>query len=141
MKTYLPKVSEIEKNWIVFDAGKEVLGKLAVRVANSLRGKDKPTYTPHLDTGANVIVINAEKVVLTGKKETNKEYVSYSGWMGGRSVMTAAEVRAKKPEYMIRAAVEGMLPGGRLGRKLARNLHIYAGAEHPHVAQKPTQAN
>lgn len=141
MKTYLPNASEIVKDWVLFDAENEVLGKLAVKIANSLRGKDKPTYTPHLDTGANVIVINAEKVVLTGSKETNKEYVKYSGYMGGRSVMTADEVRAKKPEYMIRQAIEGMLPKGRLGRKIASNLHVYAGGEHPHSAQKPVKAN
>ena len=141
MKTYLPNASEIVKDWIVFDAENEVLGKLAVKIANSLRGKDKPTYTPHLDTGANVIVINAEKVVLTGSKETKKEYVRYTGYMGGRRVMTADEVRAKKPTFMIRKAVEGMLPKNRLGRKIARNLHVYAGSEHPHSAQKPVKAN
>jgi len=141
MKTYLPKASEIVKDWVVFDAENEVLGKLAVRIANSLRGKDKPTYTPHLDTGANVIVINADKVALTGSKDTKKEYVRYTGYMGGRRVMTADEVRAKKPELMIRQAVAGMLPKSRLGRQIARNLHVYAGGEHPHTAQKPVKVN
>ena len=141
MKTYLPNASEIVKDWVVFDAENEVLGKLAVTIANSLRGKDKPTYTPHLDTGANVIVINAEKVVLTGDKDTKKEYVKYTGYMGGRRVMTADEVRAKNPTFMIRKAVEGMIPKNRLGRQQARNLHVYAGAEHPHAAQKPVKAN
>lgn len=141
MKTYLPKASEIVKDWVVFDAQNEVLGRLAVTIANFLRGKNKPTYTPHLDTGANVIVINAEKVVLTGSKESKKEYVRYTGYMGGRRVMNAAEVRAKKPEFMIRKAVEGMLTKNRLGRQMARNLHVYAGSEHPHAAQKPVKVN
>ena len=141
MKTYLPKTAEIEKNWILFDAENEILGKLAVTIADSLRGKDQPTYTPHLDNGANVIVINAEKVKLTGAKEEKKKYISYSGWMGGQSELTAKEVREKKPEHLVKHAVEGMIPKGRLGRQIFRNLHVYAGAEHPHTAQKPVKAN
>ena len=141
MKTYLPKVEEIEKKWILFDAEKEILGKLAVKIADALRGKDQPTYTPHLDTGANVIVINAEKVQMTGNKSTDKEYVRYSGYMGGRSVMTADEVREKDPCRIINQSVQGMLPKNRLGRKLFRNLHVYAGSEHPHAAQKPESKN
>ena len=141
MKTYLPKVEEIDKKWVLFDAEKEVLGKLAVKVANALRGKDQPTYTPHLDTGANVIVINAEKVKMTGNKNTDKEYVRYSGYMGGRSVMKADEVREKDPARIVNQAVHGMLPKGRLGRKLFRNLRVYAGNEHPHTAQKPEIKN
>jgi large subunit ribosomal protein L13 len=141
MKTYLPKVEEIEKSWILFDAEKEILGKLAVKIADALRGKDQPTYTPHLDTGANVIVINAEKVQMTGNKNTNKEYVKYSGYMGGRSVMTADEVREKDPTRIINQAVQGMLPRNRMGRHLFRNLHVYAGSEHPHAAQKPESKN
>ena len=141
MKTYLPNAAEIEKKWILFDAEKEVLGKLAVKIANALRGKDQPTYTPHLDTGANVIVINAEKVQLTGNKNENKEYIKHTGFMGGRKIMTAKEVRAKKPEFMIESAVKGMLPKGRLSRQIYSNLHVYAGPEHPHAAQKPELAN
>jgi len=141
MKTYLPNAAEIEKKWILFDAEKEVLGKLAVKIANALRGKDQPTYTPHLDTGANIIVINAEKVQLTGNKNENKEYIKHTGFMGGRKVMTAKEVRTKKPEFMIESAVKGMLPKGRLSRQIFGNLHVYAGPEHPHVAQKPELAN
>lgn len=141
MKTYLPNAAEIEKKWILFDAEKEVLGKLAVKIANALRGKDQPTYTPHLDTGANVIVINAEKVQLTGNKNENKEYIKHTGFMGGRKIMTAKEVRTKKPEFMIESAVKGMLPKGRLSRQVYSNLHVYAGPEHPHAAQKPELAN
>jgi large subunit ribosomal protein L13 len=141
MKTYLPKVDEIDKKWILFDAEKEILGKLAVKIANALRGKDEPTYTPHLDTGANVIVINAEKVQMTGNKNTKKEYIRYSGHMGGRSVLTADEVRQNDPTRIINQAVEGMLPSGRLGRALFRNLHVYIGSEHPHAAQKPESKN
>jgi large subunit ribosomal protein L13 len=141
MKTYLPKVEEIEKSWFLFDAEKEVLGKLAVKIADALRGKDQPTYTPHLDTGANVIVINAQSVKLSGKKNTDKEYQRYSGYMGGRSVMTADEVREKDPERMVRQAVQGMLPNGRLARQLFRKLHVYAGVDHPHAAQNPIAKN
>ena len=137
MKTYLPKVEEIEKKWILFDAEKEVLGKRAVKVSDALRGKDQPTYTPHLDTGANVIVINAEKVQLTGKKNTDKEYERYSGYMGGRSIQTADEVREKDPARMVRQAVQGMLPKNRLSRQIIKKLKVYPGAEHPHSAQKP----
>ena len=141
MKTYLPKVAEIDKKWILLDAEKEVLGKLAVTIANALRGKDQPTYTPHLDTGAHVIVINAEKVQLTGNKNEKKEYIKYTGYMGGRRIMTANEVREKKPEFMIESAVKGMLPGGRLSRQIYSNLHVYAGPVHPHAAQQPELAN
>ena len=141
MKTYLTKPAVFEKNWILFDAEKDVLGRLAVTIANALTGKDQPTYTPHLDTGANVIVINAEKVQLTGKKSEKKEYIKHTGFMGGRKVMTADEVREKKPEFMIESAVKGMLSKGRLSRQIYSNLHVYAGPEHPHAAQKPEIAN
>jgi len=141
MKTYLPKVSEIEKKWILFDADQQVLGKLAVQIADALRGKDQPTYTPHLDTGANVIVINAEKVVLTGAKNEKKEYAPYSGYMGGRKVATAKEIREKNASFIVEHAVKGMLPSGRLGRSIFRKLHVYTGAEHPHEAQKPEKVN
>lgn len=137
MKTYLPKVDEIERNWIVVDAEQAILGRLAVKVADILRGKNKPTFTPHLDCGDHVIVINAEKVKLTGRKESGKIYQDYSGYMGGQKEQTAAEVRARKPIRLVRDAVWGMLPKGRLGRQQFRKLKVYAGTEHPHDAQKP----
>jgi large subunit ribosomal protein L13 len=113
------------------------LGRLAARVADLLRGKNKPVFTPHLDTGDFVIVINAEKVVLTGKKETQKTYMSYSGWKGGERYRTVAEVRARHPEFLIEHAVKGMLPKNRLGRKLLTKLKVYRGNVHPHAAQRP----
>ncbi len=137
MKTYLAKVGEIPHKCIVVDAKGAPLGRLAVVVANALRGKDKPTYTPHIDTGDFVIVINAAEVLLTGKKNTDKTYESFSGFRGGRKVVTADEVRAKNPERMIREAVWGMMPKGRLGRSMFRKLRVYATAEHRHAAQKP----
>ena len=135
--TYLAKTGEIERKWMIFDAEGVPLGRLAVRVANALRGKDKPTYTPHVDTGAFVIVINSSKVALTGKKEERKIYSSYSGYRSGLKTATAAVVRERHPERMIREAVWGMLPHGRLGRALYRKLKVYPGAEHPHSAQNP----
>lgn len=137
MKTYLPKVDEIDRKWYVVDAQDKVLGRLAVDIANVLRGRHKPSYTPHLDTGDFVVVINADKVKLTGRKDTQKTYQDYSGWMGGRTVVTADRIRATKPERMIEDAVWGMLPKGRLGRAQLRKLKVYAGGEHPHAAQTP----
>lgn len=137
MKTYLPKVDKSEQKWWVVDATDLVLGRMAVTIADVLRGKNKPIYTPHLDCGDSVVVINAEKVKLTGRKEQQKIYQDYSGYMGGLKEQTAAEVRARKPERLVRDAVWGMLPKGRLGRTLYRKLHVYAGAEHPHAAQQP----
>lgn len=137
MKTYLAKVGEIEHKYVLFDAANVPLGRLAVKIANSLRGKDRPTYTPHIDTGTIVVVINADKVLLTGSKETTKIYESYSGYRSGHKFATAEEVRAKNSERMIREAVWGMLPKGRLGRAQYRKLKVYGGAEHPHAAQKP----
>ncbi len=137
MKTYLAKVGEIERKHVVFDAENVPLGRLAVKIANSLRGKDRPTYTPHIDAGTFVIVINAEKVKLTGSKDENKVYESYSGFRSGHKFMLAKDVRKRKPERMIREAVWGMLPKGRLGRANYAKLKVYAGAEHPHAAQKP----
>ena len=139
MKTYLAKVGEIEQRCLLFDASEMPVGRLAVRVVNALRGKDKPTYTPHIDTGAFVIVINAAKAVLTGNKEERKVYVSFSGYRSGRKEATAKEVRAKSPERIIEEAVWGMMPHGRLGRTQFSRLKIYAGAEHPHNAQKPVK--
>lgn len=137
MKTYLPKVDEIERRWYVVDATDQVLGRLAERVANVLRGRHKPTWTPHLDTGDFVVVINAEKVRLTGRKETRKMYEDYSGYMSGRKLQTAAQVRAKKPERLVLDAVKGMVPHTRLGRQQLGKLKVYAGADHPHAAQQP----
>ncbi len=137
MKTYLPKVNLDARKWHVVDAEGKVLGRLAVEVANVLRGKNKPVYTPHLDAGDFVVVINAEKVVLTGKKETDKEYMSYSGWKGGERRRTVAEVRARHPERLILHAVKGMIPKNRLGDRLLTKLKVYKGNQHPHAAQQP----
>jgi len=139
MKTYLAKRGEIEQKHLLFDAAGVPLGRLAVKVANSLRGKDRPTYTPHVDTGDYVIVINADTVLLTGTKELTKVYQRYSGYRSGLKLATAAEVRAKNSERLIREAVWGMLPKGRLGRAQYRKLKVYGTAEHPHEAQKPEQ--
>ncbi len=137
MKTYLAKTGEIEREHVLFDASEAPVGRMAVRIANALRGKDKPTYTPHIDTGAFVIVINAEKAVFTGRKATDKIYVDYSGYRSGYKEHTAEEIRAKHPERMIEDAVWGMMPHGRLGRAQFRKLRVYAGGEHPHSAQNP----
>ncbi len=137
MKTHLPKVNLEGRKWHVIDAKGAVLGRLAAQVANILRGKDKPVYTPHLDAGDFVVVINAEKVRLTGKKETDKEYMSYSGWKGGEKYRTVAQVRERQPEKLITHAVRGMVPKNRLGRVLMTKLKVYKGSEHPHAAQKP----
>lgn len=136
MKTPIPKVAEIQPKWFVVDAEGKVLGRLAVKIADIIRGKNKPTYTPHLDTGDYVVVINAEKVVLTGSKETQKVYQRYSGYMGGLKEQTAADVRAKTPERLIEDAVWGMLPKGRLGRAVFKKLKVYAGPANQHEAQK-----
>lgn len=137
MKTHLPKVNLDERKWHVIDADGAVLGRLAVQVADILRGKNKPVYTAHLDAGDFVVVINAEKVKLTGKKETAKEYMSYSGWKGGEKYRTVAQVRASQPEELIHHAVKGMIPKNRLGRVLLTKLKVYTGPNHPHSAQKP----
>lgn len=141
MKTYLAKVGEIERKHLLFDASEAPLGRLAVKVANALRGKDKPTYTPHIDTGNFVIVVNAANVVLTGHKNTNKTYESYSGHRSGHKIVTADVVREKNPERMVKEAVWGMLPKGRLGRSIYRKLKVYPGLEHPHSAQQPEKVS
>ena len=141
MKTYLAKVGEIEREHIVFDASEAPVGRLAVKIANALRGKDKPTYTPHVDTGAFVIVVNASKAVFTGHKNERKVYVDFSGFRGGRTETTAEKVRESNPERIIKDAVWGMMPHGRLGRAQFSKLKVYAGAEHPHTAQKPVKVN
>jgi large subunit ribosomal protein L13 len=137
MKTHLPKVNLAQRKWHVIDANGAVLGRLAAQVANKLRGKDKPVYTPHLDAGDFVVVINADKVVVTGKKETDKKYMTYSGWKGGEKYRTVAQVRARHPEELITHAVRGMVPKNRLGRMLMTKLKVYKGSEHPHAAQQP----
>ncbi len=139
MKTYLPKVDEIKRDWVVIDAAGVPVGRLATKICDILRGKNKPTYTPHLDTGDFVIVINAENAYFTGNKSEKKEYWKYTGWMGGYSTKTAKEVRATKPEYIIEHAVKGMMPKGRLGRAMLKKLKVYAGMEHPHAAQNPVE--
>src|SRR5262245_17185238 len=138
MKTFLPKVDVQRRSWRVIDANGAVLGRLASQVADALRGKDKPTFAPHLDAGDFVVVINAAKVVLTGKKETDKEYMTYSGWKGGEKRRSVAQVRQKRPERLIEHAVRGMLPKNRLGDRLFTKLKVYSGDKHPHLAQKPT---
>ncbi len=137
MKTHLPKVNLDQRKWHVIDADGVVLGRLAAQLANVLRGKNKPVYTPHLDAGDFVVVINAEKVRLTGKKETAKEFMSYSGWKGGEKYRSVAQVRARYPERLITHAVRGMIPKNRLGRVLLTKLKVYRGSEHPHAAQRP----
>ena len=136
MKTFLPKEAEIERKWYVVDATNLVLGRLATKIAMRLRGKDKPIFTPHLDCGDFVVVINAEKVALTGRKATDKTYENYSGHMSGRKVQTADVVLEKNPTRIIRAAASGMMPKGRLARAQFSKLKVYAGPEHPHTAQK-----
>ena len=137
MRTYMAKPNEVERKWYVVDAEGKTLGRLASEVAAILRGKHKPTYTPHVDTGDHVIIINAEKVELTGKKLTNKLYYRHSLHPGGLKVRTALEMRTNYPEKMLELAVRGMLPKGRLGRQMFKKLHVYRGSEHPHQAQKP----
>ena len=137
MKTHLPKVNVNERKWHIIDADGAVLGRLAVQVADILRGKNTPVFTPHLDAGGFVVVINAEKVRVTGKKETDKEFMSYSGWKGGEKYRSVAQVRASQPEQLIHHAVKGMIPKNRLGRQLLTKLKVYKGPQHPHAAQQP----
>ena len=137
MKTFMPKAADITRKWYVVDAEGLALGRVASQVANILRGKNKPIYTPNVDTGDFVIVINADKVILTGKKLDQKIYYKHSGFVGGLKETKYRKLLAEKPELAIRHAVVGMLPKGPLGRKMAKKLKIYAGAEHEHAAQKP----
>ena len=137
MKTYMAKPADVVMKWFVVDAAGKTLGRLATAVADTLRGKRKPTFTPHVDTGDFVIIINAEKIHVTGRKAEQKEYDSYSGYRSGRRVRTFEEVLRRHPEHIIEHAVRGMLPRNRLGRAILRKLKVYAGAEHPHEAQKP----
>ena len=136
-KTYNAKPGEIERGWFVVDANGETLGRLATQIADTLRGKRKPQYTPHIDTGDFVVVVNAEKISVTGKKLTDKKYYRHSGYPGGLKTRTLAEQLERRPEEVIRKAVKGMLPRTRLGRKQLTKLKVYAGPDHPHAAQKP----
>jgi large subunit ribosomal protein L13 len=138
MKTYSAKPSEIEKKWFLIDASDLVLGRLAVVVADLLRGKHKPTYTPHMDCGDHVVVINADKVALTGRKRTDKKFYWHTGYPGGIKERTIeAILEGKHPERVVEKAVQRMIPRGPLGRKQFSNMRVYAGAEHPHEAQQP----
>ena len=137
MKTFMANPAEIDRKWYVIDAQGQTLGRLASEVAKILRGKNKPVFTPHVDTGDYVIVINAEKVQVTGKKLNQKVYYHHSDYVGGMEQMTLKEKLAKKPEQVIELAVKGMLPKGPLGRQMFKKLHVYAGPEHQHAAQKP----
>ena len=136
-KTQSAKKGEVERNWYVIDAEGEVVGRLCSQIAHVLRGKHKPSYTPHVDTGDYVIVINAEKVRFTGNKWDQKEYITFSGYPGGQKRRVAKEMRDKKPVGMVEIAVRGMLPKTKLGRAMIKKLFVYEGAEHPHQAQQP----
>ena len=138
MKTFLPKVNLDQRKWHVIDANGAVLGRLAVQIADILRGKNKPVFAPHLDAGDFVVVINAEKVAVTGKKETDKTFMTYSGWKGSEKFTSVAQIRARHPEKLITHAVRGMVPKNRLGRVLMTKLKVFKGAQHPHAAQQPT---
>ncbi|MBA4137750.1 MAG: 50S ribosomal protein L13 [Opitutus sp.] len=139
MKTYLAKKETVQPKWYLIDAEGQVLGRLAVKVANIIRGRNKASYTPHVDTGDFVIVINASKVVLTGKKEEVTEYMSFSGYVGGEKYRKLADVRVKKPDFIIMQAVKGMLPKNRLAAKMLTKLRVFPGATHPHEAQNPVK--
>ncbi len=138
-KTYSAKPSDIERTWYIVDASQQVAGRLASRIASILRGKHNPRFTPHVDTGDFVIVVNADKVRLTGNKETAKEYFRHSGYPGGERFTTPEEMRVSKPDFIVRNAVRGMMPKGPLGRQMLKKLKVYAGPDHPHSAQQPKE--
>ncbi len=138
MKTTLAKAETTTHGWKIVDAKDQILGRLAVTIANSLRGRDKPTYTPHVDTGDFVIVINADKIKLTGAKEEQKKYMFYSGYMGGEKYRNVADFRKNRPEFIITNAVKGMLPKNKLSSRMLTKLKVYSGEDHPHSAQQPT---
>jgi len=138
-RTKFANKATVNKEWVLLDAGEKVLGRLSTRVANLLRGKHKPEFSPHVDCGDNVIVINADNIRLTGKKWTDKKYISYTGYPGGQRFRTPLQIKEKSASILIEKAVKGMLPKNRLGRALFRNLHVYNGAEHPHEAQQPKE--
>ncbi len=137
MGTFSAKANEVQRQWWVIDAADQVLGRVAVKAANLLRGKEKAIFTPHVDTGDFVVVINAKKVRLTGKKETDKMFTSFSGFVGGHKSESVKSRRARRPELLVEHAVKGMIPHNRLGRQIYTKLKVYAGAEHPHAAQMP----
>ncbi len=137
MKTFSTTPKDIEREWLVVDAEEQILGRLATRVAALLRGKNKPYFAPHLDTGDHVIIVNADKIAVTGRKMEQKTYTRYTGHPGGLRTTTLQERMAKHPEEVVRGAIKGMLPRGPLGRQMLRKLHVYAGPEHPHKAQQP----
>lgn len=137
MKTYMANPDKIERKWYVVDADGQTLGRLASEVAKVLRGKNKPVFTPHVDTGDYVIIVNADKIKVTGKKMDQKIYYNHSDYVGGMKETTLKEMMAKKPERVLELAVKGMLPKGPLGRTMIKKLHVYAGPEHNHAAQKP----
>jgi large subunit ribosomal protein L13 len=137
MKTYTPKVTDIQRRWLIVDAENKVLGRLASEIAQLLRGKHKPMFTPHLDTGDFVIVVNAEKVRLTGNKAETKTYFRHTGYMGGEKHIPVKDMLTAHPERVVELAVKGMLPKNNLGRLMRRKLKVYAGPDHPHVAQQP----
>jgi len=139
MKTFAAKAEEVDRKWWIVDAKDQVLGQLAVQVANALRGKNKPIFTPNVDTGDFVVVINASEVRLTGKKEEQKIYTRFSGYVGGLKSESPRDVRAKHPERLIERAVNGMVPHNRLGRQIMKKLKVYGGTEHPHEAQQPEE--
>lgn len=138
MKTISAKANEVKRNWWIIDAKDQILGRVAVKAARLMRGKEKAIFTPHVDTGDFVIVINADKVRLTGKKEEVKTYMSFSGYVGGHHHETVKSRRARRPEAIVEHAVKGMLPHNRLGRSVFNKLKVYAGPEHPHASQQPT---
>ena len=137
MKTFSAKAEELDRKWWIIDAKGQILGDVAVQAARLLRGKHKPIYTPHIDSGDYVVVINAEKVVLSGRKEDQKLYTRFSGYVGGQKVENPRSVRAKHPERLVERAVHGMIPHNRLGRQIYKKLKVYAGTEHAHEAQNP----
>ena len=139
MSTYMAKTSEVDHQWYVVDATDKTLGRLATRITEVLRGKHKPTYTPHVDTGDFVIVINAEKIHLTGKKWEQKKYYRHSGFPGGIKEMTYRKLIQRKPEFIIKKAIKGMIPHNKLGDQVFSKLKVYAGPEHPHQAQQPKE--
>lgn len=138
-KTVSVNKASAEKAWLIVDADSKILGRLSSEIAKVIRGKNKPSYSPHVDCGDNVIVINADKVKLTGKKWTDKVYVSHTGYPGGQKETTPLELKAKSSTLLVERAVRGMLPKNRLGRQLFKNLYVYEGTEHPHEAQKPKE--
>lgn len=140
-KTLSANKATVQKDWYVVDATNEVLGRLSTKIANILRGKHKACYTPHVDCGDNVIIINAEKIRLTGRKMTQKVYVRHTGYPGGQRFSTPKDLLLRKPTAVVETAIKGMLPKNRLGSELFRNMHVYAGSAHPHEAQQPKELN